>query len=52
MPVSLYALGGTFEVTEGELGNVRGNVITKRLKDAAVKVRRFPTQGVVNLPEM
>jgi hypothetical protein len=28
------------DITQGELGNVLGNVITKRLKDAAVKVLR------------
>jgi 3-oxoacyl-[acyl-carrier protein] reductase len=40
MRVSVDAIGVTFDVTQGKLGNVPGNVITKRLKDAAVKVLR------------
>jgi hypothetical protein len=40
------------DVTRGELGHALENVITKRLKDAAVKLWRFPTHWVGNLPEM
>jgi hypothetical protein len=40
MRVSAHFLWVTFEVTWGEFGNVLGNVVIKRLKDAAVKVFR------------
>jgi hypothetical protein len=40
MRVSVNVLWVTFDVTWGEFGNVLGNVISKRLKDAAVKVFR------------